>query len=197
MLPKEPISYRPPITIDRDICPVTYYGQETVLRLSATITTERFTEDPQSNPLGLAHGERTALRAIFTVPLPVYPTPSPEDESDLHDLFPDPTTTSHALGVAQAFHYPHQDINLLWSLILTQPNQPDEDPTHHPAFTAAWQALEQLLDDHFPAANVLTPATNPSFAASTWQRFLHTNGYQVVPFEEALWFKPSDEHPFA
>lgn len=91
------------------------------------------------------------------------------------------------IGQAQAWHYPADNLILLWECFL-EDRYREVDPLGDFALQALWAGFERTLIERSPGAERIVTTWEDDYDRATWQRFLAGFGYRQV--DKAAFEKP-------
>jgi hypothetical protein len=81
------------------------------------------------------------------------------------------------IGAAQAWHYPLDQLTVLWECFAYEPYQA-EDPRRDELLDVLWTGCEALLQERFPETRQLVTTWEDTYERDAWQAFLEAQGYE-------------------
>ena len=81
------------------------------------------------------------------------------------------------MGNAQAWHYPEDEVLVLWECYLYEPyrrGRPGDDRR----LNRLWDCFESFLMERFNPRDIYTPSWEPIYSGAEWEEFLRGRGYE-------------------
>ncbi|RLG95033.1 hypothetical protein DRO29_06055, partial [Candidatus Bathyarchaeota archaeon] len=79
------------------------------------------------------------------------------------------------IGNAQAWHYPEDEVLILWECYLYEPYRRDR-PGDDRRLNRLWDCFESFLMERFNPRDIHTPSWEPIYSGAEWEEFLRGRG---------------------
>ena len=81
------------------------------------------------------------------------------------------------IGNTQAWHYPDDEVLVLWECYLYEPYRRDR-PKSDEGLNRLWECFESFLMERFNPRDIYTPSWEPIYSGAEWEEFLRGRGYE-------------------
>ena len=81
------------------------------------------------------------------------------------------------IGNAQAWHYPEDEVLILWECYLYEPYR-EGRPKEDRRLNLIWDGFEGFLVERFDPSFIYTPSWEPIYSGAEWEEFLRGRGYE-------------------
>ncbi len=164
-----------------------FRGDRSTIRMRLHMATERASRQHEIVPLSDAvrertyvHGKPYILVPDITLTVGLYPrTDAAGAIGAVRGA--DWTGMRHEdIGQAQAWHYPADQLTVLWECFAEGRYRRDDDPRRDATQQTLWTRFESWLTRRFPETRQLVTTWEDLFDRSAWQAFLEERGFRRV-----------------